>query len=141
METSVSLFITAFLAATILPVASEAAVVAALTLSREPWGWILMAASLGNILGACVNWGLGRLASNATYAGWLPVSKTALEKAQKWYLKWGRAALLLSWAPIVGDAITVAAGALKEPLPTFLALVAIAKTGRYLALAFAVSSF
>lgn len=140
METGISLFLTAFLAATILPVASEAAVIAALTLSSEPWSLIIAAASVGNVLGAVVNWGLGRGAANATYSGWLPVKRELLQKAENWYRKWGRASLLLSWAPLIGDAITVAAGALREPLPTFLLLVGLAKTGRYLVLAAIVGS-
>jgi len=139
MQVSISLFITAFLAATVLPVASEPAVLAALTFTNEPWSLIITAASLGNVLGAVVNWWLGRLASNATYSGWLPVSKEAQKKAEGWYRRWGRASLLLSWAPIIGDALTVAAGAMREPIITFIALVGIAKTARYLALAASVS--
>ncbi len=59
----------------------------------------------------------------------------ALDRASLWYRKWGRWSLLLSWAPLGGDALTVAAGVLREPLWSFLALVAIAKAGRYAALA------
>ncbi len=139
MQISISLFITAFLAATILPVASEPAVLAALTLTDEPWSLIIAAASLGNILGAVVNWWLGGLASNAAHSGWLPVSREAREKAEGWYRRWGRASLLLSWAPFIGDALTVAAGVMREPIATFLVLVGIAKTARYLALAASVS--
>jgi len=43
--------------------------------------------------------------------------------------------LLLSWAPLGGDALTIAAGVLREPFWSFLLLVAIAKTGRYIVLA------
>ncbi|MDG2480629.1 MAG: DedA family protein, partial [Alphaproteobacteria bacterium] len=49
--------------------------------------------------------------------------------------RWGRWSLLLSWAPIGGDALTVAAGVLREPLWSFLLLVTIAKAGRYIILA------
>jgi membrane protein YqaA with SNARE-associated domain len=41
----------------------------------------------------------------------------------------------LSWAPIIGDPLTVIAGVLREPLATFLLFVAIAKTARYLIIA------
>ncbi|MCK5748615.1 MAG: DedA family protein, partial [Oricola sp.] len=57
------------------------------------------------------------------------------ERASRWYAKWGRWSLLLSWMPIGGDALTVVAGVLREPFPSFLALVAIAKTARYLVVA------
>ena len=34
---------------------------------------------------------------------------------------------------MIGDPLTIVAGVLREPLPIFLLLVAIAKTARYLA--------
>jgi membrane protein YqaA with SNARE-associated domain len=37
--------------------------------------------------------------------------------------------------PFIGDPLTVVAGVLREPLPLFLALVSIAKVGRYIAVA------
>lgn len=43
--------------------------------------------------------------------------------------------LLLSWAPFIGDPLTVVAGVLREPFASFLLLVAVAKTGRYAAVA------
>ena len=49
--------------------------------------------------------------------------------------RYGKWALLLSWLPIVGDPLTVAAGVMKEPLAHFVVLVAIAKITRYLAVA------
>lgn len=140
MQVSVGIFFTAFLAASILPVASEPAVLAALTLSPESWALIITCASVGNTLGSVLNWWLGRLAASSKYTGWLPVSLKAREKAENWYRKWGRASLLLSWAPFIGDALTVAAGAMREPLPSFIVLVGAAKTARYLALAASVSA-
>ncbi len=52
-----------------------------------------------------------------------------------WTLRYGRWSLLLSWMPLFGDALTVLAGVLREPLWSFLILVTVAKTGRYLLLA------
>jgi len=92
-------------------------------------------ASLGNILGAVVNWLLGRGIEQFRDRSWFPVTSSSLDRASGWYRKWGRWSLLLSWVPIGGDAITVAAGVLREPFWSFLVLVAIAKTGRYIVLA------
>lgn len=61
--------------------------------------------------------------------------KRSLEKASRAYRHYGRWSLLLSWAPIIGDPLTVAAGVLREPFWSFLVLVTIAKVGRYLVLA------
>ncbi len=63
-----------------------------------------------------------------------------LDRATHWYRRWGRWSLLLSWAPFGGDALTVAAGVLREPMWSFVLLVTIAKTARYLVLAVATLS-
>lgn len=129
------LFSLAFVAATILPAQSEAALVAALVAGQWPPLLLVAVASAGNVLGAVVNWALGRGIARFRHRKWFPVSDKALERATGWYHRWGRWSLLLSWAPLVGDALTVAAGVLREPLPSFLFLVTIAKAGRYLVVA------
>jgi membrane protein YqaA with SNARE-associated domain len=91
-------------------------------------------ASLGNILGSCVNWLLGRAAERFRDRKWFPLSQASLDKAQGWYHRYGRWSLLLSWMPIVGDPLTIAAGLLREPFWSFLILVSIAKTVRYILL-------
>ncbi len=58
-----------------------------------------------------------------------------MDKACGWYHKWGRWSLLMSWMPIVGDPLTLAAGMLREPFWSFLAIVAVAKTMRYMVVA------
>lgn len=130
------LFLTAFAAATLFPAQSEA-VLAALILQKEISLWLLLAvASAGNILGSCVNWALGVFLETFKNRSWFPVKESILEKAQRAYRKYGRWSLLLSWVPFIGDPITIAAGAMKEKFLVFLALVSVAKTGRYLALAY-----
>jgi membrane protein YqaA with SNARE-associated domain len=58
-----------------------------------------------------------------------------MARAERWYRRYGKWSLLLSWMPIIGDPLTLVAGVLREPLPMFLLLVTIAKVGRYLVLA------
>jgi len=128
------LFVVAFVAATILPAQSEAALVA-MQLAGYPILLLVAVASVGNVLGAAVNWALGREVERFRHSRWFPVSAAALDRASSWYGRWGRWSLLLSWAPIGGDALTVAAGVLREPFWRFLLFVAIAKTGRYVVLA------
>ncbi|RWJ60738.1 MAG: DedA family protein, partial [Mesorhizobium sp.] len=67
-----------------------------------------------------------------------PARPTALDRATGWYRRYGRWSLLLSWMPIIGDPLTVVAGVLREPLWSFVAIVALAKISRYLAVAGAV---
>ncbi len=129
------LFAIAFVAATILPAQSEAALVALLVAGTQSPVLLVAVASVGNVLGAVVNWALGRGVERFRDRKWFPVTAAQLDRATGWYGRWGRWSLLLSWAPIGGDALTVAAGVLREPLWSFVLLVAIAKTLRYIVLA------
>ena len=129
------LFLSAFFAATLLPAQSEFVLAALLT--SQDWSavWLLTVASLGNILGALVNYALGRGANALQHKRWFPLSGAALARAERWYRRYGRYSLLLSWAPVVGDPLTLAAGAMRENIWVFLGLVTLAKTGRYLVIA------
>lgn len=129
------LFAVAFLAATILPAQSELGL-AGLILSGDYGVPLLIAvASLGNTLGAAVNWALGRWIERFRDRRWFPARPEQLDKAVGWYHRYGRWSLLLSWMPFIGDPLTLAAGVLREPFWSFLAIVAFAKTARYLAVA------
>lgn len=129
-----ALFFVALAAATILPMQSEA-LLAGLLLADYPPLPLLAAASAGNVLGSVINWLLGRGLERFRGRRWFPVSDAGLARAQRWYGRYGRWSLLLSWVPIIGDPLTILAGVLREPLPTFLLLVAVAKIGRYAILA------
>jgi membrane protein YqaA with SNARE-associated domain len=129
------LFAVAFVAATILPAHSEVALVGLLLTGKFSPLLLIAVASAGNILGSCANWLLGGFAERFRDRKWFPVSPAALDKAQGWYRRYGRWSLLLSWAPFIGDPLTVAAGFLREPFWSFLILVTIAKTVRYVVLA------
>ena len=129
------LFLSALAAATILPMQSEAVLVGLLASGAySPW-LLLLVASTGNVLGSVINWLLGRFIERFRHRRWFPVSEKALTSSEEWYRRYGKWSLLLSWAPVIGDPLTVVAGVLREPLPMFLLLVTIAKVGRYLVLA------
>jgi len=129
------LFLTALAAATILPMQSEAALIGLILTGAYPVWLLIVVASIGNVLGSVINWMLGRGIERFRDRKWFPVNQAALDRAQTWYQRYGKWSLLLSWAPIIGDPLTVVAGVLREPLPVFLLLVTIAKVGRYLVLA------
>ncbi len=134
IATYASLFLIAFAAATILPLQSEVVVVGLLMAGKLPWETIVFVASLGNILGSIVNWVLGHSLVGFQNKRWFPVSRDSLVRAEDWYRRYGRATLLLSCVPVIGDPLTVVAGVLREPLWSFTILVGIAKVGRYLAI-------
>lgn len=126
------LFLSAFGAATLLPLQSEAVLVGLLA-HMQYSVWLLVAvASLGNILGSCVNWWLGLKVEEYKNKKWFPVSEQKMLQAQGIYQKYGFWSLLLSWVPIIGDPITLIAGLLKENFVRFVVMVSIAKMGRYL---------
>ena len=129
------LFLIAFGAATILPLQSERVVVGLLLDGNYPWEVVVLVASHGNILGSMVNWLLGRSFAHFQNRRWFPVNQKNMTRAEDWYHRYGRVSLLLSWTPIIGDPLTIAAGVLREPLWSCALLVGIAKIGRYLALA------
>ena len=129
-----SLFIAAFLAATILPAQSEAGLAALILASPMSVTLLVATASLGNVLGSVVNWYLGRGIYRFTGKRWFPAN-TRLSRATSWYTRYGRWSLLLSWVPFIGDPLTVVAGIMREPLLRFLFIVGIAKTGRYIIVA------
>ncbi len=130
------LFAAAFGAATILPFQSEIIFVAVQADGRVSLPLIILVASVGNTLGSVLNYFLGIWLEHFKGRRWFPVTDAQLAKAQAWYQRYGVWTLLLSWAPL-GDAVTVIAGVMRTPFWLFVTLVAIAKTGRYVALAWA----
>ncbi len=135
MTAYIGLFMTALAAATILPAQSEAHLVYLIV-----DGGYSIATLVENVLGAVMNWMLGRYIERFRSRRWFPVSPQRIDKAQDWYQRYGKWSLLRSWVPIIGDPITMVAGVLREPLATFVILVSIAKVGRYVVLALATTA-
>lgn len=126
-----AVFASAFLAATLLPFYSEVTVAFA---SRYPDIDLLLlwlSASVGNTLGAVVNWAIGRAVLRWRGRRWFPVSDAQLERAQRWFARFGIWSLLFAWLPFGGDPLTFAAGALRVRLVPFVLLVGAGKTARY----------
>jgi len=132
------LFLAAFGAATILPFQSEIVFAAMATQGPSPLWLLVVVASVGNTLGSVVNYWLGLFIEHYRDRRWFPAGERQLERAQAWYLKYGVWTLLLSWAPFA-DPLTIVAGIFRTPFWLFLGLVAAAKTGRFVALAWALS--
>ncbi|MCE8441995.1 YqaA family protein, partial [Rhodovulum sulfidophilum] len=128
-----------FGAATVLPFQSEVVFVGLQLAGQIGIGWLILVASIGNVLGAVVNYLLGRGIERFRHRRWFPASEAQLDRAQRWYGRWGVWTLLLSWAPF-GDAFTVVAGMMRTPVWLFVLLVTLAKTGRYAALAWATAA-
>ncbi len=126
------LFLSAFLAATFVPASSEVVLMGLAATGDYSPLWLLAVASSGNTLGSVVNWWLGRFCLRWQDRPWYPAKPDTLEKASRWFNRYGVWSLLLSWVPVIGDPITLVAGVLRVPFWKFLVLVAIAKTLRYM---------
>jgi membrane protein YqaA with SNARE-associated domain len=129
------LFAAAFIAATLIPFQSEIIFVGLQLAGHVPLWLLIAVASVGNTLGAFVNYAIGLGLGRAGSRQWRALTPDRMARAEAWFRRWGKWALLFSWAP-VGDVITVIAGALRTPLWQFAILVALAKTGRYVVLAY-----
>ena len=121
-----ALFVSAFVSATVLPANSELVLLAILKAFQERFVEAIALATLGNTLGGMTTYGIGRL---------LPARKTPDTRALAWVRRYGAWALLLSWVPIVGDAMCAAAGWLRIGVAPALAAMAAGKLARYLAVA------
>ena len=126
------MYAAAFAAAHILPMQSEALLAGLLLSHSYPAIALIAVASVGNVHGTEVNWLLGRGIDQFRHSKWFPASEAQLDRATGWYQRYGKWTLLLSWAPVIGDPLTLIAGVLREPLWSFVLLVSIAKTVRYL---------
>jgi membrane protein YqaA with SNARE-associated domain len=127
-----TLFTSAFLAATIFPAQSEALLLALILGGEHPVWLLVLVATVGNTLGSVLNWWLGRYLHHFRHRRWFPVSEKTLRAAEQRFQKYGLWSLLLSWLPVIGDPLTVVAGLLRVPFWTFLLLVGLAKGARYL---------
>jgi len=132
LESYLGLFLSALLAATLVPFSSEVLLGGMAAAGNFSATGLLVADSAGNILGAVVNWALGRYCLHWQDRKWFPVSPKQLDRAGRWFSRYGFWSLLLAWVPIIGDPLTFAAGVLRIRLFPFLILVTISKTGRYL---------
>ena len=132
-----SLFASAFLASTLLPGGSE--VVLAYLASNETHSplMLLQVAAVGNTLGGMTSWGIGRLIAYKYPARGLvkPGHQQAVDRIQRW----GSPLLLLSWLPVIGDPLCVAAGWLRVHWLLSLVFIGVGKTARYAVILYALN--
>ena len=124
------LFVSAFVSATVLPGNSEIVLVAFIQGFPARAAVAIAVATVGNTLGGLTTYGLGRL---------VPESKVPEGRALQWVRRFGAFALLLSWFPVIGDALCAAAGWLRIPWWSAALAMAIGKLARYAALAWALA--
>ena len=133
-----TLFVVSFLAATLLPLGSEALLIYDISQNYSLF-FLWTVATLGNTLGSMFNYWLGlKGEAYLERKGHLSVAK--MQKARGYFTKYGGGVLLLSWVPIIGDPLTFIAGVLRYNFKYFVLIVFIAKGLRYAALILFASS-
>ena len=129
------LFSTGFLSATLLPGGSEAHLLFLIKENAHSISTLIFIATLGNTLGGMTNYLIGRC---------FPLKKENEKQTQKaidWLQRHGYFGLLLSWVPLIGDPLCVAAGWLRLNMSGCLFFIGIGKTLRYCLLAFVLHDF
>ena len=128
--TYLTLFITAFVSATIFPMGSEALLIYDITQGYNIY-LLLLFATLGNSLGSVVNYYLGLKGEEYLISKNI-LSEKYINISKNYFDKYGFICLLFAWLPIIGDPITFVAGILKYDFKKFIILVIISKFLRYL---------
>ena len=125
------LFVSSFLAATLLPFSSEAVLVALLLAGHNPAPCVA-AATLGNALGGMSSYGIGYVGNLVWIERYLRLEAEPIQRLHKHIVRFGSLLAFFSWLPVVGDLIAVALGFFKVR-PTGVAIYMVAgKALRYL---------
>jgi len=124
-----TVFLVAFVSATLLPLGSEPAVFGLVKLNPELFWPAILVATAGNTLGGAVTWWMGYGAERAYES--LAHRPPQEVRALKWLERFGAKACLLSWLPVVGDPLCAVAGWLRLPFWPCLAYMAVGKLLRY----------
>lgn len=132
-----TLFGWSFLAATILPLGSEPALFAMVAQGHSVSA-VVAIATAGNYLGACTTYWVGRGAAGAMAARHGAGARE--RRAAALVSRWGQPVLILSWVPLIGDALVAAAGVARMPLGPFSFWVILGKALRYMAVAWGAST-
>ena len=126
-----TLFVVAFVSATLLPLGSEPVLFGLVKLNPDLFWAALLVATAGNTLGGTLSWWMGYGVERAVeHMRHKPLEHRAL----RWLERFGAKACLLSWLPVVGDPLCAVAGWLRLPFWPCVGYMAIGKFARYLTL-------
>ena len=124
------MFISAFLAGTILPFSSEVVLLACVALGLDP---ILstLSTTLGNVLGGLTCYWIGRLGKMEWIEKYFRVSQKQLDKAARFIHGKGSWIALFSFLPVIGDALLIALGLMKANVWVVSVAMSVGKLIRY----------
>ena len=129
----VTVFVVAFISATLLPMGSEPAVFGLVKLNPDLFWPAVVVATIGNTAGGAITWWMGYGAERA-YEKLTHDQRAAHPRALRWLERFGPPACLLSWLPGIGDPLCAVAGWLRLPFWPCVLYMAIGKFIRYVAM-------
>lgn len=131
----IGMFVSAILAATILPLGSEVVFTVLLHQGSSPI-YLVLIASIGNTIGGMISYYMGWLAKWHWLSNWFKISENSVYKCIWFIKKYGTPAAALSWVPVIGDILAVALGFAKtKPVPTVIWML-LGKVTRFIVLAY-----
>ena len=128
------LFLSAFISATLFPMASEAILSAMLVGGFDAVACVAIA-TVGNWLGSLTTYAIGRIGNLATIERWLHVKPEDTHKYEHYARKYGYWVGLLIWVPVVGDILAVCMGLVRTPVVLSATMIFIGKLLRYIVFA------
>lgn len=129
-------FISAFLAGSILPFASEAVVVVLVQSGLAPW-WCIAWATAGNTLGGITCYLIGRMGKTQWIERFLRIRPEQLDKALRFLQGKGAFMALFVALPYIGDVIAVALGLMRANFTITALSMLVGKFLRYVAVVYA----
>lgn len=124
------MFLSAFLAGSVLPFSSEAVMLGLLAAGVDPVP-LLIYGSIGNVMGGMVNYGLGRLGKLEWLKKYFHLKQSSLDRAYNFMGGHGAWMGFFAFLPILGSAITVVLGLTRANLPLSVFSITLGKVIRY----------
>lgn len=136
----VGMFLAAFLAGSFFPFSSEAVMVGLMATGLDPWQ-LMVYGTVGNVLGSVFNYSVGRLGKLEWIEKYLHVSRSDLDKAERFMAGRGAWMGFFAFLPVLGSAITVALGFMRANIVISFVSITLGKIVRYLILIYGAGLF
>ena len=129
----IGMLLAAFLAGSFFPFSSEAVMVGLMATGLDPWQ-LMIYGTIGNVLGSCFNYGVGRMGKLEWIEKYLHVKQQDLDKAERFMAGRGAWMGFFAFLPVLGSAITIALGFMRANVVISLISITLGKLFRYLIL-------
>ena len=136
----IGMLVAAFLAGSFFPFSSEAVMVALMATGLDPWQ-LMIYGTIGNVLGSCVNYGVGRLGKLEWIEKYLHVKKKDMDKAERFMAGRGTWMGFCAFLPVLGSAITILLGLMRANVVISFISITLGKLFRYIVLIYSVGLF